>query len=61
MKRHRSEVVLASLLLSMGVLPSAAQQITGTPGSPHATTTISGKQLPPARSTSLPSPSNRRS
>jgi arylsulfatase A-like enzyme len=27
--------------------PSAAQQITGTPGSPSATTTIDGKQLPP--------------
>ena len=28
-------------------LPAAAQEITGTPGSPSATTTISGKQLPP--------------
>jgi arylsulfatase A-like enzyme len=27
--------------------PAQAQQITGTPGSPSATTTISGKQLPP--------------
>jgi arylsulfatase len=26
-------------------LPAPAQQITGTPGSPSATTTISGKQL----------------
>ena len=28
-------------------LPAPAQQITGTPGSPSATTTIDGKQLPP--------------
>ena len=28
-------------------LPAPAQQITGTPGSPSATTTISGKDLPP--------------
>jgi arylsulfatase len=28
-------------------LPAAAQQITGTPGSPGATTTIDGKYLPP--------------
>jgi hypothetical protein len=27
--------------------PAGAQQITGTPGSPGATTTIDGKQLPP--------------
>ena len=27
--------------------PSAAQQVTGVPGSPDATTTISTKQLPP--------------
>src|ERR1700759_5573655 len=40
------------LLASVGVaavsgLPAAAQQITGTPGSPGATTTIDGKYLPP--------------
>jgi arylsulfatase len=29
------------------VQPAPAQQITGTPGSPSATTTISGKELPP--------------
>src|SRR6266480_7110351 len=39
-------------LLMVGVamcfaLPAAAQQTTGTPGSPSATTTISGNQLPP--------------
>ncbi|HTO44131.1 MAG TPA: arylsulfatase [Burkholderiales bacterium] len=37
--------IVAGALLS--ALPAAAQQITGVPGSPSATTTISGKQLPP--------------
>ncbi|WP_375143960.1 arylsulfatase [Bradyrhizobium sp. Ash2021] len=32
---------------TMSGLPAAAQQITGTPGSPGATTTIDGKYLPP--------------
>jgi hypothetical protein len=31
----------------MSGLPAAAQQTTGTPGSPSATTTIDGKYLPP--------------
>ncbi|HXQ07613.1 MAG TPA: arylsulfatase, partial [Bradyrhizobium sp.] len=35
-------------LLGTSYLPAAnAQQITGVPGSPGATTTIDGKQLPP--------------
>jgi hypothetical protein len=35
-------------LLGTSYLPGAiAQQITGTPGSPSATVTIDGKQLPP--------------
>src|SRR5262249_26787115 len=38
-------VSIASALLV--ALPATAQQITGTPGSASATTTISGKQLPP--------------
>ncbi|MCC6609904.1 MAG: arylsulfatase [Burkholderiales bacterium] len=39
---------LAFLLFSTAVaLPAAAQQVTGTLGSPSATTTVSGKQLPP--------------
>jgi len=38
-------LVVALLLVTMAV-PSLAQQTTGTPGSPAATTTISGKQLP---------------
>ena len=37
-----------SILLSMSVAPGAlAQQITGTPGTPSATMTVDGKQLPP--------------
>ena len=35
------------LMTVLAVLPVTAQQITGVPGSPSATTTISGKQLPP--------------
>lgn len=36
---------MASVILTMA--PAIAQQITGEPGSPSATTTISGEQLPP--------------
>jgi arylsulfatase len=35
------------LLAIAGAAPAAAQQVTGTPGSPSATTTIPGNQLPP--------------
>ena len=38
-------VLLAVILLSAG--EGVAQQVTGTLGSPNATTTIDGKQLPP--------------
>src|SRR5262245_14873886 len=38
--------VAASLLLALGTT-GLAQQTTGTPGSPGATTTIDGKYLPP--------------
>jgi arylsulfatase A-like enzyme len=38
---------LAAVLLLLAAGPAMAQQITGVPGSPSATTTISGKQLPP--------------
>ena len=34
-------------LLALGCVSAIAQQVTGVPGSPEATTTISGKQLPP--------------
>ena len=36
-----------AVVATMSVLPAAAQQATGTPGSPSATTTIDGKYLPP--------------
>jgi len=40
--------LLASTALSVvGALPTMAQQTTGTPGAPSATTTIDGKYLPP--------------
>src|ERR1700741_5491620 len=42
------KLVVASLIfLAAKVGPAAAQQVTGVPGSPDATTTIDGKQLPP--------------
>jgi arylsulfatase A-like enzyme len=34
-------------LLALGIVSASAQQVTGVPGSPEATTTITGKQLPP--------------
>ena len=42
---------LAGIMLSAGlagtpIVSAVAQQVTGTPGSPGATTTIDGKQLP---------------
>ena len=41
-------VFLASAgLLALAGIPALAQQVTGTPGSPEATTTIPGNQLPP--------------
>lgn len=36
-----------SMLLVLGCAPALAQQINGTPGSPSATQTIDGQQLPP--------------
>ena len=46
MKINRS-LFAATGLLALGCVPALAQQVTGTPGSPSATTTIDGKQLPP--------------
>jgi arylsulfatase A-like enzyme len=50
MKQKDRSLALAIITILMGVaiaaLPAMAQQTTGTPGSPSATTTISGKQLP---------------
>lgn len=39
--------LLGCAFFSSSVMPVAAQQITGTPGSPEATTTIDGRYLPP--------------
>jgi hypothetical protein len=38
-----------ALVLALAASSAVAQQITGTPGSPSATTTILGNQLPPLR------------
>src|ERR1700750_1784357 len=46
MKIHRSMLAAASVL-ALGCSPASAQQVTGAPGSPGATTTLDGKQLPP--------------
>ena len=44
----QASIVFLSLILIAPVAPAVmAQQVTGTPGSPDATTTIIGKQLPP--------------
>ena len=40
-------VVPVAALLALGCVSALAQQVTGVPGSPGATTTIDGKQLPP--------------
>ena len=40
----RLSLLFAAVLVAA---PASAQVVTGTPGSPHATTTISGKRLPP--------------
>ncbi len=40
-------VALGCALAILAALPLIAQQVTGTPGSPSATTTLDGKQLPP--------------
>src|SRR5215472_14315109 len=46
MNIHQSTLA-AGILLVLGCVSASAQQITGTPGSPGATTTIPGNQLPP--------------
>ena len=40
-------LVASSLLFPLYTFSADAQQITGVPGSPSATVTIDGKQLPP--------------
>jgi arylsulfatase A-like enzyme len=44
---NRTRMLLMFTVLAVLALPLAAQQVTGTLGSPSATTTIDGKQLPP--------------
>jgi len=46
---QKTFAVLALLIAStlFGSMPASAQQITGVPGSPNATVTLDGKQLPP--------------
>jgi len=46
-RRRRTEIALAGALLAMGIMPAAAQQTNCPPGSPCATISIDGKQLPP--------------
>ena len=41
----------AATFLVIACVPVGAQQTSGTPGSPSATTTIDGKQLPPPTGT----------
>jgi arylsulfatase A-like enzyme len=41
------QLLACSALLALAGTPAHSQQITGVPGSPSATTTIDGKQLPP--------------
>jgi hypothetical protein len=41
------QLLACSALLALAGTPAHSQQITGVPGSPSATVTIDGKQLPP--------------
>ena len=47
MNRSLLLLVTSTALALVSTLPATAQQITGVPGSPSATTTINGDQLPP--------------
>jgi len=49
-QKNRSVVLAIAVMLiviAFTALPVTAEQVTGTPGSPSATTTVSNKQLPP--------------
>jgi arylsulfatase len=46
MRRTSWRIALGGAFGLVLALPAAAQQVTGTPGAPDATTTISGRQLP---------------
>ena len=44
---HSLRLLLTSTALALlGIMPATAQQITGTPGAPSATTTIDGNYIP---------------
>jgi arylsulfatase len=47
MQKSWIAISLSFLVGAITATSVSAQQITGTPGSPSATTTITGKQLPP--------------
>ena len=42
-----AEIAASLFAATLMAAPVAAQQVTGVPGSPSATTTIDGKQIPP--------------
>ena len=46
-KKVASAVLAINGAVMLTAAPAFAVEVTGTPGSPSATTTISGKQLPP--------------
>jgi hypothetical protein len=46
-KSWSTRIAVGLGLVALVAMPAAAQQITGVPGSPSATITIDGKQLPP--------------
>ncbi|MGO8688263.1 MAG: arylsulfatase [Thermoguttaceae bacterium] len=46
-RRRRIRLCGAALAATAAAVPGMAQEVSGVPGSPSATTTISGKQLPP--------------
>ena len=50
--KTRISLLAGCALLTLASLSAAAQKLTGAPGSPSATTTIDGKQLPPPPSRS---------
>ena len=43
----RRSMLAGAGLLALSCVSALAQQVTGVPGSPGATTTIDGKQIPP--------------
>ena len=46
-KRALGGLLTVCLVVPLSAFSAQAQQVTGTPGSPEATTTIPGYQLPP--------------